>query len=170
MLPEAAELSPHHDACYVCGPGNPASTGLRLRSSGGGIIGELVLDDRHQGVPGLAHGGAIAALMDEVSGSVLIEAGHRFVTAQLDVTYLAPAAIGQPLVLRAWLDRSEGRKHTVKAELREAGLLLAQATGLFLTVPADHFTAVGASAGSAAVFGEGDARRTRGTRNRELVK
>jgi acyl-coenzyme A thioesterase PaaI-like protein len=170
MLPDAVELSPHHDACYVCGPGNPASTGLRLRPYGGGILGEVVLDDRHQGVPGLAHGGAIAALMDEVSGSVLIEAGLRFVTAQLDITYLAPVAIGHPLVLLAWLARSEGRKHTVKAELRDAGRLLACATGLFLTVSPEHFTAVGAAAGSVAVFGPGATTEAQATRNRELVK
>lgn len=153
MLPDVSELSPHHDECYVCGPGNPASTGLRLRRSGGGILGEVVLNDRHQGVPGLAHGGAIAALMDEVSGSVLIEAGIRFVTAQLDITFAAPVIIGRPLVLRAWREGSEGRKHTVKAELRDAGLLLAEASGLFLTVSSDHFTAAGAGAGGAAVFG-----------------
>ncbi len=153
MLPDAADLSPHHDACYVCGPGNPAATGLSLRSAGGGIIGEVVLDVRHQGVPGLAHGGAIAALMDEVSGSLLIAAGLRFVTAQLDVTYVAPVAIGRPLVLRAWLAGSAGRKHTAKAELREGGLLLAEATGLFLTVSPDHFIAAGASSGGSSVFG-----------------
>lgn len=145
-------LDPHHDHCYVCGPANPGSTGVLFDADGDVLVGELVLDDRHQGVPGLAHGGAIAALLDEAAGSVLLRVGLRFVTARLDVEYLSPVIIGQPLTLRAWLGQVDGRRHHVTAELR-AEDLAARASATFVTVSADHFRSRGVEEGALELFG-----------------
>ncbi|MFG1793230.1 PaaI family thioesterase [Nocardia sp. NPDC049149] len=139
----AATLPPHHDHCYVCGPHNPASTGVSFRHIDDRLVGAVTLDQRHQGVPGLAHGGAIAALLDETAGSLLIQHGLRFVTARLDVEYVAPVHIGVPLTLTAHLDKQEGRKHTVLTELRDGDTLLAVGRALFVTVSPEHFSARG---------------------------
>lgn len=149
-----AELPPHHDHCFVCGPRNPAAMDVRFRRIGRQprIKGSLCLGERHQGVPGVAHGGAISALMDEAISTVLLGLGLRFVTARLDVQYLAPALIGQSLTVEAWLEHSEGRKYTVLAELRSEQAVVASATALSITVPTEHFARLGLPDGSHEVF------------------
>jgi acyl-coenzyme A thioesterase PaaI-like protein len=148
-----AALPAHHDYCYVCGPHNPAGTGVIFRRDGDRIVGEAQLDQRHQGVPGLAHGGVIAALVDDAAGAVLIGQGLRFVTARLDVEYLAPVVIGEPLDIAAWLDDRNGRKNTVITELRTGATLLATGRVLFVTVPIEHFTSRGVEPGAFPHFG-----------------
>jgi uncharacterized protein (TIGR00369 family) len=143
-----AALPTHHDYCYICGPHNPAATGISFRRNANQIIGEVQLDHRHQGVPGLAHGGVIAALVDEAAGSLLIAQRLRFVTANLHVDYIAPAPTGRPLTITARLDHVHGRKHTVFTELHSGTTLLATGRVLFLTVPIDHFTSVGVARGT----------------------
>jgi len=148
-----AKLQPHHDYCYVCGPNNPAAADITLRCNTNQVIGEVKLDHRHQGVPGLAHGGVIAAIVDEIAGSLLIAHSLRFVTARLDVEYIAPVPIDQPLSLTAWLDQAHGRKHTVITEIRSGTVLLATGRALFITVPIDHFTSLGIPRGAFPHFG-----------------
>jgi acyl-coenzyme A thioesterase PaaI-like protein len=104
-------------------------------------------------VPGLAHGGVIAALVDEAAGSLLIAQGLRFVTAHLDVEYIAPVPIGQRLTITARLDSRHGRKHTVITELHSGTTLLAIGRVLFLTVPIEHFTSLGVPQGTFPHFG-----------------
>ena len=150
-------LAPHHDHCYVCGPVNPASTGIRFRRAGDAVVGHVVLDERHQGVPGLAHGGVIAALMDEVAGTLLLAEGLRFVTAGLDVRYLSPVAIGETLTASAWLDSRVDRKSWVGARLSRGDEGLATARALFVEVPAEHFAERGCAEDAALLFGTKEA-------------
>ncbi len=149
----SAGLPTHHDYCYVCGPHNPAATGVTFRRTAKQVIGDVQLDHRHQGVPGLAHGGVIAALVDEAAGSLLIAQGLRFVTAHLDVEYIAPVPTGQPLTITARLEHAQGRKHTVISELRSGTTLLATGRVLFVTVPIDHFISLGVARGTFRHFG-----------------
>ena len=64
-------IPPHHDpACFGCGD-NPI--GFHLPQPGDGGRGPRTrrpsrFDERHQGGPGLAHGGMVAALIDEACG------------------------------------------------------------------------------------------------------
>jgi acyl-CoA thioesterase FadM len=57
-------------------------------------------------------------------------------TAKLEVRYRAPTPIEQPLTLRAWVDRTSGRKVFVLAEVTVAGRVTAEAAGLFLKLTA----------------------------------
>lgn len=155
--PEAV-LAPHHDHCYVCGPANTASTGISFRQAGDAIEGHVVLDERHQGVPGLAHGGVIAAIMDEVAGTLLIAEGLRFVTVALEVQYLAPVVIGEALTAMAWLDSRVGRKSSVGTRLSCGDVALATARVVFVEVPAEHFAERGCGEAAALMFGTAGAR------------
>ncbi|MEV2226667.1 hotdog domain-containing protein [Nocardia vinacea] len=44
----------------------------------------------HQGAPGVAHSGVIAAILDEASGTVPTTVCFPAVTARLEVNYVAP--------------------------------------------------------------------------------
>jgi acyl-coenzyme A thioesterase PaaI-like protein len=99
---------------------------------------EVTLGRAFEGAPGRAHGGSVAALLDETMGLVHVMNEAFAYTAQLNITFLAPTPIGVPIVARAWLERREGRKLFISASLRSGDEDLARATAIFVTV--DHST------------------------------
>jgi acyl-coenzyme A thioesterase PaaI-like protein len=57
-------------------------------------------------------------------------------TRKLDVDYLRPVPSGAPIRLDGSVTRSEGRKHWTAARILNAeGKVLAEATGLFISIP-----------------------------------
>jgi acyl-coenzyme A thioesterase PaaI-like protein len=138
-----ARIPPHHDpACWGCGD-NPAGIRLPLPGEEGLERYEAVFsfDDRHQGGPGIAHGGLVSAALDEACG--LLATWHRFpaVTGRIFVRYRRPVPINVPLALAAQLEESRGRRMDVHGELRHEGVLLAEARAMLLHVPLEHFLA-----------------------------
>ena len=127
------EIPPHHDpACWGCGD---TPFGLRLpppEVEGGELYEAYVhFDERHQGGPGIVHGGLVSAVLDEACG--LLATWYRFptVTARIFVRYRHPVPIDTEL-----LDGDES---------------LAEARAAFLHVPLEHFlqTPEGRAAGEA---------------------
>ena len=55
-------------------------------------------------------------------------------TAQLDIKYIAPTPIGEPIIARAWLSHREGRKLYIQASLHAGGVELASARALFIAI------------------------------------
>src|SRR5512139_2265568 len=60
-----------------------------------------------EGPPGHAHGGAIAAVLDEVMGVCVWEAGRRVVAARLDITFLTPLPLGTDVIVRAQISATD---------------------------------------------------------------
>ena len=96
-------------------------------------------DERHQGAPLHAHGGMVAAVLDDACGYVSFLVTRIFVTAHLEVDYRSPVVLGEEYGVRAWCTGITGRKVEVRAELRQGDDVLAEALGLFVTVDLDHF-------------------------------
>ena len=94
-----------------------------------------------EGAPGRAHGGAVAALFDEVMGFVLSIHGTPAYTGRLAVTYRAPTPLGLELELRARLHSHHGRKLRIEAHAHQGATLLATAEGLFVAVDPERFAA-----------------------------
>jgi acyl-coenzyme A thioesterase PaaI-like protein len=138
-MAEPRELPPHHPNCLGCGPDNPATLGLKLAIDGERVRGEVTLDDRHQGAPGFAHGGAVATALDDTLGTLLVVLGHPGVTARLEINYRRPAFLHRRFELEAWVERVEGRKIEMAAEMREDGEVVADAAALFIHVDREHF-------------------------------
>ena len=146
-------IPPHHDpACWGCGEN---ATGVRLPPPGVEGAEEyeayVEFDERHQGAPGIVHGGLVAAALDEAAG--LLATWYRFpaVTARIFVRYRRPVAINTELLLRARVTGSRGRRIRVEAELTDGTERLAEARAAFLHVPLEHFLATpeGRAAGEA---------------------
>jgi acyl-coenzyme A thioesterase PaaI-like protein len=136
-------IPPHHDpACWGCGD-NP--TGLRLPLPADEGLGEyeayVAFDERHQGGPGIVHGGIVAAALDEAVG--LLATWHSFpaVTARMFVRYRKPVPINTELLLRAELDDVNGRRLHVTGTISDGGELLAECKAALLHVPLEHFLA-----------------------------
>jgi acyl-coenzyme A thioesterase PaaI-like protein len=138
------DLPPHHPWCLGCGPENPGSLGLRLAIEGERVTGECTLDQRHQGAPGFAHGGGVATALDDTLGTLLVVLGQPGVTAKLEVDYRRPAFLGRRFELEAWVDRVEGRKIHMEAQMRDGDDVVADAHALFIQVEPEHFLQAGA--------------------------
>ncbi len=138
MPDEEGWLPPHQPNCLGCGDENPAGLGLRLRMDGDHVRGEVTLDRRHEGAPGFAHGGAVATLLDDALGTILLVRGRPAVTARLEIDYRRPVLIGQRIEIEAWLARIEGRKLHLAGTLT-GDELLAEAKAIFVEVGREHF-------------------------------
>ena len=138
-MAELRALPPHHANCLGCGPDNPCTLGLELAIDGERVRGAVTLDDRHQGAPGFAHGGAVATALDDTLGTLLLVLKHPGVTARLEVNYRRPAFLHRRFDLEAWVVRVEGRKIEMAAEMREDGDVVADAAALFIRVDREHF-------------------------------
>jgi acyl-coenzyme A thioesterase PaaI-like protein len=107
--------------------------------------------DQHQAGPGFAHGGLVAAALDEACG--LLATWFRFpsVTARFAIRYRRPVHINRPLTVSAQLREDTGRRIEIAGELHDGTELLATAHGSFVHVPLEHFLATpeGRAAGEA---------------------
>jgi acyl-coenzyme A thioesterase PaaI-like protein len=123
----------------VAGGANPMGLAAQLWREGDVACMRVTLGNAFEGAPGRAHGGVVAALLDEVMGLMNVIHGAMAFTAQLDITYLAPTPVGEPIVARAWLARHENRKQFVEATLHAGDLLVASAKALFISIDRSTF-------------------------------
>ncbi|MEX2194456.1 MAG: PaaI family thioesterase [Thermoleophilaceae bacterium] len=133
------KLIEHHPNCLACGSENPCGLGLHAHIDGDRIRGEVTIDKRHEGAPGFVHGGALATVLDDAVGSLLIILRRPAVTAKLEVNYRSPAFIDRMFEVEAWVDRTEGRKLHLAGEMRDGGEVVADCAALFLEVKVEHF-------------------------------
>jgi acyl-coenzyme A thioesterase PaaI-like protein len=130
---------PNSKHCFVCGVENECGIGLRFDSIGHGEVeAEYRVPDRFQGYPGLAHGGIVACMLDEVLGrTVMVDDPTCFMyTAKMELRYRKPVPLGETLKLFGKLERQRGRVATAHAELRlPDGSIAVEAEGVLVEVP-----------------------------------
>jgi acyl-coenzyme A thioesterase PaaI-like protein len=123
----------HHDLCFGCGQANLFGLQLELeRRPEGGVAGRFFVKQDHQGPPGYAHGGVIAAALDEAMSLLLAAAGTYALTGRIEVELRAPAPIGEFLEVEADVERVEGRRLELAARARGDGGVVAEARGTFV--------------------------------------
>ena len=118
------------------------------------------------GFPGVAHGGFVAAIIDEVMGFLInsnraateiagsppengnssqpdrqvvpmTAPGLSIMTAELTIKYRRPVPTGEALMVRTWIERVEGRKIFVKATVEgEERVVLSEGFGVFVALRA----------------------------------
>lgn len=138
---DGAQLPPHAAHCLGCGPANPHGHHLQAHRHGEKVTATHTFDQRHVGAPGIAHGGAVATVFDDLFGFLLFIVGELAVTRTLQIEYLAPARLDVPYALSAGLDTRVGRRLHVTAQMTHpSGGEVATSTALFVTVPVQHFS------------------------------
>jgi acyl-coenzyme A thioesterase PaaI-like protein len=134
------ELPPHQPNCFGCGPRNQAGLHMRCALTEDGVAGRVMLGRQHEGGPGIAHGGVVAAVLDDLFGFLLYRLGFAMVTARLEIDYRRPIGLDVEYTGEARIEAREGRKVWCTGELLdEKGTVMAQARGLFLRVGPEHF-------------------------------
>ncbi|WP_344252305.1 PaaI family thioesterase [Terrabacter carboxydivorans] len=137
---DANELRAHHSTCLGCGPDNPHGHHLQVRRDGQDVVAEHVFDERHVGAPGIAHGGAVATVIDDLFGFLLYGMGSLGVTRSLQMDYRAPVLLGRNYILRARLVERDGRKMHTAATVAHETNFVATARAVFVAVDLGHFT------------------------------
>src|SRR3954471_2371340 len=137
--PTADWYPPHQPHCLGCGPDNPATLGLRMRPESDGVAGTVAFNAVHEGAPGFAHGGAVAAALDDALGMLLMRLRRPAVTRRLQGRYERPCFVGRRYEVTARCERTEGRKLWLTSELRDGDQRVAHGHALFIVVDAEHF-------------------------------
>lgn len=136
--------------CHVCGPDNPHGLRIKSRWDGEEAVCTWQPQPHHcSGTPDTVNGGILASLIDCHSIGLCIADAYRraerpigsrpyrwYVTRKLEVEYLKPAAIDQPLHLRARVETVEGRKTWVVCDLFSAQTLAVRGRVLGIAVDA----------------------------------
>ncbi|KAG7282150.1 hypothetical protein CRUP_034897 [Coryphaenoides rupestris] len=89
-----------------------------------------------EGPPGHVHGGATAAMIDSVNGTHATYVCGPVMTANLNINYRNPIALGSTVILESTLDQREGRKAFLSCRVTstDGSKIHVESTALFLTI------------------------------------
>ena len=126
--------------CFGCGSANPQGLHLHFHTVADQpdaitATAHIQLDRLHEGPPGHIHGGIVATLLDEAMSKLNRPLNILAMTRHMEIDYLRPAPLYQPLVLVGRHLRRDGRKLFHQAELQlPDGKVLARSKGLFIAI------------------------------------
>ena len=123
----------------VSGRTNPLGIGLECRRYGDSVVGTALLRAAHEGAPGRAHGGIVAALIDETMGFVLSFTGELAYTANLSIDFVGPAPLHVPVRFTARVRDRAGRKLWIEATGEGPDGVFVRAEALFLAIDLERY-------------------------------
>ena len=135
---QAFRFEPHR--CFACGELNEHGLRLVLHTDETGCRTELILEPQFQGWEGVAHGGILCAVLDEVMAWAVIGRDVWGVTARMTVDFRRPVAVGRSL--RADGEVTEATRRLFRTAGRildgETGEVLATSEGTYMAVPPER--------------------------------
>lgn len=123
--------------CYVCGSDNTQGMRLKFEVDANDSVarGTFNLAHRYQGPPGAAHGGVIAAIVDEAMGKLSRLDGSVVLTAEMTVEYLRLVPLGRKILVEARPTEQRDRNYWRECTIRDSsGKLLVRSRGRFVKV------------------------------------
>jgi acyl-coenzyme A thioesterase PaaI-like protein len=130
------EVEPHN--CFACGALNEGGLQLDLHVDGDRCWTSITLDDRFQGWDGIAHGGIVCTILDEVMAWSLAASDNWGLTARLNVAFRRPVPLGRPVRAEGWITTIRRRM------IATAGRILDPATGEVLATAEATYVAADA--------------------------
>ena len=134
--------------CYGCGKNNVDGHQLKSFWDGDETVAHFLPDSRYMAIPGFVYGGLIASLIDchgtaSASAAAYRAAGRemgtepsfRFVTASLNVDYLAPTPQGVELSLRGAISEVKERKVIIDISLFAEGKVCVKGRVIAVLMP-----------------------------------
>lgn len=104
---------------FVCG--DPDEERLRveyyLDRPNRSLLAKVRFGKLAQGPPNHAHGGAIAAVFDEVMGFTAFMNDYPAMTAKITIEYFEPVPLGRDILVRSRVESVEEKKVWVRAEM-----------------------------------------------------
>ncbi len=131
-------LTPH--SCFACGQLNVHGLHLDLHAREGRCWSELELPERFEGWEGIAHGGIVCTILDEVMAWAIVEQDAWGVTARMTVEFKRPVRIGTRIRGEGWIVRARRRLFDTAARIVdvESGAELATAEATYVAAPEER--------------------------------
>ena len=131
-------LTPHN--CFACGTLNVHGLQLDLHAGGDRCWTELTLADRFEGWEGIAHGGIVCTILDEVMAWALVDHDVWGVTARMNVEFRKPVRIGRPILAEGRVLEVRRRIVTAEGVILDGvdGSLLARSEATYVGAPEDR--------------------------------
>jgi acyl-coenzyme A thioesterase PaaI-like protein len=123
--------------------GDPVGNRLRVayfrRERDGMLLVRAWFGRGAEGPPGYAHGGSVAAVLDEAMGAAAWIAGHASIAARISVDFRHLVPLGLDALIEAWVTGTERRKIATRARLMDGdGRVLAESDALFVKLTDDQ--------------------------------
>ncbi len=132
----AGNVGAFFDQSPLIGLANPLAPPITVGKDGESkAIASVTFGSAYEGPPGSVHGGFVAAAFDEVLGYVQSLSGNPGMTGTLTIRYRRPTPLHQELIFAGEIVRIEGRKIFTEGTVSAAGILTAEAEGIFISVP-----------------------------------
>jgi uncharacterized protein (TIGR00369 family) len=123
--------------CFACGRDNPGGMHLEffLDAERRHFVSKFRLTKRYTGPPGYCHGGIIATILDDAMSKLNRLRDVIAATSRMEVQYLRPVPLRQPLRVESREIHKRGRRLTRIAEIYdEQGNVLARSRGVFVII------------------------------------
>ncbi|HUV09882.1 MAG TPA: PaaI family thioesterase [Acidimicrobiia bacterium] len=115
------------------GPSNPMAPPVRIERGDEQVTARLTFDLRHEGMPGYAHGGWIAAVFDQVLAVAAASlAGRPAMTGTMTIRFIRPTPIDTPLSYVATAETTGARTVRVISELFAGTEVTARGEGIMV--------------------------------------
>jgi uncharacterized protein (TIGR00369 family) len=126
------QLADHN--CFACGSLNRHGLRLVLHVERGRAWTQLELERRFEGWSGIAHGGILATILDEVMAWALVGEENWGLTARMAIEFRRPVPTGRPIRAEGQVARTRRRlvETTGRVIDSASGEELATATGTYM--------------------------------------
>ena len=109
-------MSMLNEHCFGCGKNNKDGLQLDFWFEDDVFITDIVFKEKHVGYPGIAHGGIICSVLDELMASHLYQLGHSAMTADIQVRFKLPIPLGETIRFRSQVDTLKKRLWALSAQ------------------------------------------------------
>jgi uncharacterized protein (TIGR00369 family) len=132
------EVAEHR--CFACGSLNEHGMRLLLHVEHGRSWTELSLERRFEGWAGIAHGGILCTILDEVMAWALVGEDNWGLTARLNVDFRRPVEVEKPIRAEGEVTRTRRRLVDTAGRIVDAagGDVLASATATYVAAGSDR--------------------------------
>ena len=145
---ERFDQQPSARWCFVCGVENPCGLHIRFFNDGyQRALARVTLGEQYQSYPGLAHGGILAAILDETMGRALLadegastaEQARFMFTAKMAIRFRRPVPLDEEFTVRGRVDQDRGRTASVSGVIALAdGSVAVEAQATLVDIPREQ--------------------------------
>ncbi len=132
------EVEPHN--CFACGELNAHGLHLTLHVASDRCWTELDVPQRFEGWQGIAHGGIVCTILDEVMAWALVDHDAWGLTARMSVDFKKPVRVGAPIRAEGWVTETRRRLLHTAAQIVDltTGEVLATGEATYVAAPEDR--------------------------------
>lgn len=126
-------LMMHTEVTPIIGPANMIGPQLSIWFEEQIAYAAVTFDWLYEGNSNMVHGGWIAAVFDELMGTAQILTGKTGFTVELTTHFIKHTPLNQELLMKAFVEKVEGRKAYIRADMYAGDVLTSSCSGIFVS-------------------------------------